>query len=134
MDEIVERFYWINKKLKRLETVRFLCVLGHGSLSWGYWDSEARENRPARFMERDLHEPLVPGYQQVRQGECAFYQLMQTLLMHLYHSVLAPEDVAVCYGDPQPRIAVPRSAEYSIPPDEDWLAALETPCEEDHRS
>ena len=83
-------------------------------------------------MERDLHEPLIPVYQQVRQGESAFYQLMQTLLMHLYHSVLAPEDVAVAYGDPTGRIAVPRSAEYSIAPDEEWLAALDAPCSEKH--
>jgi hypothetical protein len=132
MDEIVERFYFINTKLKRFETIRSLCVLGQGAFTWGYWDPETHERRPALFMGRDLHEPLIPGYQKVREGESAFYQLMQTLLLHLYHSILAPEDVAVFYGDPHPRIAVPLSPEFRIDPDAEWLAALEIPCREEH--
>jgi len=49
---IIGHWYDINKKLKRLEVVRCLCVLGAGNVSWGFNDP-LRENelRPSAFHE-----------------------------------------------------------------------------------
>lgn len=117
-EEIVNRFFAINKTLKRLEIVRCLCVLGHGTITWGIPDKNtARGIMPALFM-RDLNEPIFPVMEKIPEVESAFFPLMLNLLLHLYHSVLAPEDIAASYGyQSRPKVKVPDSSEFWLMPD-----------------
>lgn len=116
MDDLVSRFFEISKTLKRKELVRSLCVLGHGTLLWGF-KNEDWEIKPALFM-RDIDKPLIPVYSRVPENPGAFYPFMTNLLMHLYHSVLGAEDIAVAYGS-QKAIAVPTNPEIKLNPDND---------------
>jgi len=92
-EELVERFFLINQTLKRLEVIRALCVLGEGVVVWGY--KSPGGIKPARFMLDDLYEPIIPI---LPQSESALFGLVANLMLHLYHSILAPEDVVYHYG------------------------------------
>lgn len=130
LDELVERFYRINALLGRAEMVRCLCILGVGGATWGYFDPETDEMQPALFFHRDLYESIFPVMMKAGEGECALYNFVQFLLLHLYHSVLAPEDVAATYGRAS-RIAFPRDPALHLPPDPDYLAFLDEACNND---
>jgi hypothetical protein len=131
LDRVVERFYDINTTLDRLEVVRALCVLGHGTVTWGYRYNDT-EIRPARFMLEDLYEPVCPVYHKMPDSPSALYALMVDLSLHLYHSILAPEDIVAHYGPTQFKNMVPTSPEISLNPDEKWLLSLGTICQGDH--
>lgn len=118
LDEIAKRFFDINKTLKRLEIVRCLCVLGHGTIIWGIKDIQINGIAPALFMG-DLNEPICPIMQRFPNVESALYPLILNLLLHLFHSVLAPEDFAANYGfQSMPDIEAPDSPEFWLLPDE----------------
>lgn len=93
---LMERFYAINKSLHRLEVVRGLCVLGAGTATWAVRRPDG--NRPAVFMTDDLALPIVPAYLPASDCGPALFTLVENLLLHLYHSVLGPEDIASQYG------------------------------------
>ena len=95
-DDVVRRFVEINRGLRRLEVVRALCVLGVGTIHWVLLD-DTGSIRPALFMGEDLQEVLQIGFKSAQEGS-AFYSLASNLLLHLFHSVLAPEDIAAKYG------------------------------------
>ena len=131
---LIRRFYETNKKLKRLEVVRFLCVLGAGAVSWIFFDSlRNNEIRPALFMRDDLFHSIHPGFAPCEKRPPLF-SLMQALQLHLFHSVLAPEDLATAYGTRGPhRIVVPaQKKRFALPPDEEWLKRLRQPCKARH--
>lgn len=134
LDEVVERFFYINQDLKRLEVVRALCVLGHGAVIWGFLDPETGEGREALFMLEDLYEPIFPAYTKVLDADsAALYPFIVNLMLHLYHSILAPEDVAALYGSSKGLNRMrPKSADVVHPPDKEWLDALSVKCNEDH--
>ena len=46
LKSLIDRFFDINRALKRLEVVRALCVLGRGAVTWGFRDQHG-EGRPA---------------------------------------------------------------------------------------
>ena len=116
-DDIVNRFFDINKSLKRLEVVRCLCVLGHGTVIWGVQDKNINGIKPALFMS-DLAEPIFPVMQRLPEVDSAFFPLMLNLLLHLFHSVLAPEDIAASYGyQSMPVVQAPDSSEFWLMPD-----------------
>jgi hypothetical protein len=115
MDDLVNRFFAVSKTLKRKELVRALCVLGYGTVLWGF-ASDDREIKPALFMH-DLDKSLVPGYLRSRDKESVFYILMTNLLTHLYNSVLGAEDIAVANGNRENRISVPEDPEICLDPD-----------------
>lgn len=123
IDKIVERFFYINKSLKRLEVVRALCVLGHGTVTWGFIHDEG-DRRPTRFMREDIFWPIFPVYHKMPESESALYAFLSDLLLHLYHSVLAAEDIAVAYGPKEFRPLSPKSEEIVLPPDSDWVDQL----------
>jgi hypothetical protein len=111
-DAVVRRFVEINQHLRRLEMVRALCVLGVGTVCWVYRNSFG-ELKPALFMEDDLQAVLTIGFEPSDEGGCgcAFYSLVRNLMLHLYHSVLAPEDIAAKYGASGNAIKIPETDE-----------------------
>lgn len=131
LDEVVERFFDINTTLARLEVVRALCVLGHGTVTWGYWHSNT-EVRPARFMLEDLYEPVFPVYHKMPESPSALYSLIVDLSLHLYHSILAPEDIVAHYGPNEFNNRIPASSKITLGPDDKWLSILGTVCSGDH--
>lgn len=128
---LVERFYDINKQLKRLEVVRALCVLGHGCVIWGF--KQNSEIHPALFMLEDLYLPVIPVYFDALRTGSSLYVLVENLAFHLYHSVLAPEDLVPMYGPLKAEVRTPTSDEVRLPPDPEWLELLRTPCTPDEQ-
>jgi hypothetical protein len=130
LDEIVDRFFLINTKLRRLEVVRALCVLGYGTVTWGF-AYDAVERRPTKFMREDIFAPIFPAYHKVPDIPSALYAFMTDLLLHLYHSVLAAEDIAVAYGPKEFAAKFPTSPEIVLPPEAEWMDKLKYPCRSD---
>ena len=129
LDKLVERFFDINKSLKRLEVIRALCVLGHGTVSWVFWDDNG-DLRPALFMREDLFHPIIPFYHKVPIIQSAFYSLIANLFLHLYHSVLGAEDIALAYGLPLNTVSIPKSPDILLEPDDEWLSTLDMEYDE----
>jgi hypothetical protein len=127
-EELINRFYYINRQVKRLEVVRALCVLGHGTVVWGYHDKEKGGISPALFMLEDLYEPLIPAYYRAADVQSAMFALISNLMLHLFHAVLAPEDIAALYGSLSRAVKAPNSAEIALPPDPDRLESLKNIC------
>ncbi|MBO1350203.1 MAG: hypothetical protein EBE86_023790 [Hormoscilla sp. GUM202] len=123
LDLIVERFFKINQTLERLAVVRALCVFKHGTVTWGFKDDNG-ECKIALFMREDLDRPIVPIYHKVPKVESALYCLMADILCHLYHSVLAPEDIVAHYGPLENSCSIPSSPDIALPPDSKWLSSL----------
>ncbi len=128
-EDLVNRFFDVNKQLRRLEVIRCLCVLGEGCVTWGYYTEEC-ELRPARFMRDDLFHPIVPILHRVPKIESSLYPFACDLLMHLYHSVLGAEDIAWIYGPDSPTISRPKSTEIALEPDLEWLSLLDLEYDE----
>ncbi|MFF4126790.1 DUF6602 domain-containing protein [Microbispora rosea] len=128
LQRLVERFFYTNKTLKRLEIVRGLCVLGHGTVGWGYFD-ENGDFSSATFMREDLYEPILPAFKEAGEPSSALYYFLVTLLGHLYSSVLGAEDIAGHYGLAEHRMSGPIDVEnHAINPDEEWLNFRDQPC------
>lgn len=130
LESVINRFFDINKTLRRLEIVRALCVLGEGTVTWSFKDNEG-EVKPALFMLEDLYLPIFPVYHKIPHVGSALYRLMADLLLHLYHSVLAPEDIAVSYGPDIHSVSIPKSSDIALKPDTEWLSSLENLCKPD---
>ena len=126
---LIGRWFDVNKKLKRLEVVRILSVLGAGAVAWGFRDPlRDHELRPALFMKDDLFHPILPVYAAAAVVPPLF-SLMQSLHLHLYHSVLGPEDLATAYGFKLPHgISVPTDPAIAFEPDAEWRDSLKQPC------
>lgn len=125
-ESLINRFYDINKQLNRLEVVRALCVLDHGCVVWGVREQD--QTKPALFMLDDLYLPIVPIYFKAPGCESTLYAFMGDLSLHLYHSVLAPEDFVPSYGLSDHSVAVPRHQGISLPPDPEWIERLDIAC------
>lgn len=115
LQPLIERFYDINKSLNRLEVVRGLCVLGAGTVTWAV--RRAADNGPAVFMTDDLALPIVPAYLPASQYGPALFTLVENLLLHLYHSVLGPEDIASQYGPLDRGVKLPTDPSICLPAD-----------------
>ncbi|HXA18157.1 MAG TPA: DUF6602 domain-containing protein [Thermoanaerobaculia bacterium] len=135
--DLIERFFDVCSTLRRLDIVRAMCVLGQGTVIWGYQDPTDPSgigSAPALFMEEDLFKPIYPIY--VKSPECgpALYTLIQNLSLHLFHSVLAPEDFAANYGPLDLPVKVPTDhSKISLEPEPEWLNRLKEPCSIRHR-
>jgi hypothetical protein len=123
IDKLVERFFDINKTLKRLEVVRCLCVLDKGTVTWQFIDLEG-ESKPTLFMRDDIFAPIFPAYHKVPKTPSALYSFLSDLLLHLYQSVLAAEDIAIAYGPREFTVMRPTSQEIVLDPDEEWMEKL----------
>jgi hypothetical protein len=131
LDDIVERFFLINRSLERLHVIRALCVLGHGTVTWAYRDEKIGQVNLASFSRDDLYLPIVPVYNKVEdaKSDSALYKFLIDLMTHLYQSILAPEDIAAHYGSKDFGIKVPKSSEISLLPDKEWLEKLNMICD-----
>lgn len=127
LGDLVNRFFDINKTLKRLEVVRGLCVLDNGTVTWGYENSYG-EKKPALFMKEDLYLPIFPIFHQKPANVSALYPLVTDLLLHLFQSILAPEDIAPSYGPATHTASYPTSSEIVLDPDPEWLEKLNHFC------
>jgi hypothetical protein len=127
---LIGRFVEINRKLKRLELVRCLCVLGAGTVTWAFVDPlNGNEIRPALFMKSDLFNTVAPAFAPSSMRP-PLYSLMQMLHLHLYHSILAPDDITSAYGLSVGNIKLPKDPKFSLPPDQQWTDRLKRPCQE----
>jgi hypothetical protein len=123
MDQLVNRFFDINKTVERLEVVRCLCVLGHGTVTWGFKHLDG-DRRPALFMREDIFAPIFPAYHKVPDTPSALYAFLSDLFLHLYQSVLAAEDIAIAYGPKEVTTKIPTSPEIVLEPDTEWMKKL----------
>jgi hypothetical protein len=117
-DEMFERFVRINQSLPRRDVINGLCILGEETLIWGYREIESAELKPALFMWDDQYLELIPV--RSRRSESSpnsLYAYISYLLSHLYHSVLAPEDLAIYYGFGMEQIRVPKTPGSTLQPD-----------------
>lgn len=113
---LINRFFDINRSLKRRDVVRAMCVLGQGTVVWAYREKD--QSKSALFMSDDLSLPIFPAYFEARSGTPALYSLSENLLLHLYHSILAPEDVVSRYGPNFRGVKVPKDSSITLLPDE----------------
>jgi hypothetical protein len=125
---LIDRFFDISKQLKRLDVVRALCVLGEGTVIWGFRDPLCGDEiKPALFVKADLFHPVFPIFSPASQrGPLLF--LIQMLQLGLFHVILGPEDLAAAYSFDNHGIKAPRSLDIALPPDNEWLDLLNKPC------
>lgn len=135
LETVVERFIRINQSLPRRDVIRSLCVLGAGTVLWSVDEAErdgkpsqTRSFGPATFMKEDLYLDLYPSYSPVENDGSALYTLATNLLSHLYHSILAPEDLAAKYGSGSTTAKFPSSAGAELKADPTLLSDLDRPC------
>ena len=131
LESLIDRFYDISKQLKRLEVIRALCVLGHGTVIWSFRDRVHGGLTPALFMLDDPYEPIVPAYFHVDDVTSALFALVSNLMLHLFESVLAPEDIPALYGTANRKVKGPKSDEIALQPDQDQVESLKTICKHD---
>ena len=116
-EDLINRFFAINKTLKRHEVVRALCVFGSGTVTWGLRNERTKQADSAIFHS-DYAEPLIPVFSRSEVVGSTFHVLVVDLLLQLYHSILSPEDLAVKYGLNNHRISVPNDKTTYLPPGE----------------
>jgi hypothetical protein len=128
---LINHFFDINSTLKRLEVVRCLCVLGAGAVGWAFRDPlHDFEIKPALFMRDDLFHPVVPAFSSAAVVPPLF-SLLQLLHLHLFHSILGPEDIATAYGFKLPSgVAIPKEPRIALHADEEWRESLRKPCKD----
>jgi hypothetical protein len=116
-DDIFQRFFNINKTLKRKEVVRALCVLQDSTFLWSYYDESHREWKPARFYGADLTKPILPAKCSIeKEVKSSFYFFMIDLLANLYNTILGAEDIAGAYGEYYDRFQRPPIEKYLLQP------------------
>lgn len=135
-ESLIDQFFTINQTLRRLDVVRAMSVFGHGTVIWGVDDPEDPTHTTARaalFQEEDLYKRIYPMFFRATDHGPALYGLLSNLLLHLFHSVLAPEDFAANYGQHVPLTSLPTDRKkISLAPDAEWLERLDTPCSKRH--
>ncbi len=114
-EDLINRFFAINKTVKRHEVVRALCVLGRGAVTWGVRNERTKQVDAAIFHS-DYAEPLIPVFSRAEIIGSAFYALALDLLLQLYHSILSPENLTVKYGFTKLPISIPKEDANSLPP------------------
>lgn len=116
-EDLINRFFAINKTLKRHEVIRALCIFEAGTVTWGLRNERTKQADSAIFHS-DYHLPLIPVYARAEIVGSSFYVLAVDLLLQLYHSILSPEDLAAKYGFTNYRISIPNDNSTFLPPTE----------------
>ncbi len=94
VEDIARRFRVISKTLKPEDQVRSICVLGQGTIGWGYRAADSSKSfRPFLHDLDETSKLLVYG---PHQG--AFYSWVTSLLRHLFNSILDPAHFISSYG------------------------------------
>lgn len=127
-DDLIVRFFQINKQLRRREMVRALVVLNRGYITWAYVDEQG-EVRPAWFASEDQFLPLYPALIPRMPDDSILYPFIQGLSNHLYRCVLGPEDVVSNYGEQDSigKVNIPKKGWY-INPDKETLDSFGQSC------
>jgi hypothetical protein len=116
-EDLINRFFDINRTLKRHEVIRSLCVLGIGTVTWGIRNEQTKQVDTAIFHD-DYDKPLIPVYSRAEVVGSAFFVLIVDLLLQLYKSILSPEDLAVKYGLKNKTVSVPNDNSVCLHPGE----------------
>ena len=116
-EDLINRFFVINKTLKRHEVIRAICVFEAGAVTWGLRNEQTKQADSAIFHS-DYHLPLIPVYSRSNIVGSSFYVLAVDLLLQLYHSILSPEDLAAKYGFRNFQVSVPNDNLTFLPPSE----------------
>jgi hypothetical protein len=84
-------------------------------------------------MLDDLYLPIIPVYEKVIENtDSALFSLVNNILLHLYHSVLAPEDVSASYGlNSKLTVKIPATPNISLDPDKEWMEKLNFICDDE---
>ena|GEM_PF-994085 len=101
MDDMVKRFCAINETLKPEERVRSLCILGQGVINSGY-----RGDNDFQHLVHNLDKPPAVMLYKLQDIQCAFYPFICGLLIHLFYTILKPEDIVLTYGHEKMEIFV----------------------------
>ncbi|GGQ79121.1 hypothetical protein GCM10010166_56320 [Couchioplanes caeruleus subsp. azureus] len=137
-DDLVEHFIRVNQLLPRLDVIRALCVLGHGTVIWGHRRDplidlpQTEDLGPATFMKEDLYDELVPIYGRTDPSDSPLFELTQSIMAHLFHSVLAPENLAVHYGFGS-KVKIPTTPGTTLLPERTLMATLNESCVGQHK-
>ncbi|MEV4758940.1 DUF6602 domain-containing protein [Micromonospora sp. NPDC049559] len=126
--QLIVRFFEINKLLKRREMVHALVSLNHGCVMWGFQNGE--ESMTARFSDEDLALPIFPGFTRAQQDNSPLYPFVLNLNTHLYRSVLGAEDIVANYGELAVRSVTsrPKGEAWQIWPDNELSSFFRQPC------
>jgi len=116
-EDLINRFFDINKTLKRHEVIRAICVFGAGTVTWGLHNEQTKQTDSAIFHS-DYHEPLIPVFSRAERVGFSFFVLAVDLLLQLNHSILSPENLAVKYGFINFPVSVPNDNSTCLPPSE----------------
>ena len=122
--EIIERFFLINKTLKRLEVVRALCILGHETVTWGFKvDNQVSH---ALFQLGDLYLPIYLVHHNLDVMNSVLYPLVADLFLNLNQMILATESIASHYGFREDRVVDVNEEPLNV--DVEWLSKKEEEC------
>jgi hypothetical protein len=113
---MIERFVAVNRNLKRSDVIRALCVLGKGTITWAFKDETGV--RPALFMSEDRKMPIFPAFFPVEDCRSSLFVLVENLMLHLYHSILGPEDVISRYGPKFKGVKIPSDLNIALVADD----------------
>jgi hypothetical protein len=113
-EDLINRFFAINKTLKRHEVIRAMCVFGAGTITWGLRNERTKQADSATF-QFDYHSQLIPLYSRAEIVGSSFFVLVADLFQ-LYHSILSPEDLAVKYGFVNWPVSIPNDNQTFLPP------------------
>jgi hypothetical protein len=119
IDEIFNRFFEINKTLKRNEIINSLCILQKGTITWAYFDKSDSTFKPAMFCdpEKDLLYPILPILLEVDSTrKSSLFDLIVNMFSHLNSTILGSEDLAAAYGNDYNTIKTPPLDKYQINP------------------
>ena len=116
-DDLINRFFAINKTLKRQEVIRAICVFGAGTVTWGFRNEKTKQAESTVFYS-DYHKPLFPAYARAEIVGSSFFILAVDLLLQLNHAILSPENLAVKYGLTNFPVSVPNDNSACLPPSE----------------
>ena len=114
-EDLVNRFFQINRTLKRHEVIRSLCVLNVGTVTWGLRNTQTNQTDHATFHD-DYHKALIPIWNRSEIVGSAFYILILDILTQLNRSILSPENLALKYGAMNHAVSVPSDENICLSP------------------
>ena len=89
-DDIIQRFFEINKKLKPADRVRSLCILNDRTVGYRF-PEPGNPNRMQQFVHELEEKNLKPIAYQLEKAQSALYPFVCELFCHLFNSILGAE-------------------------------------------
>lgn len=111
IEDFANRFYDINRSLKRTEVVRSLCVLETGTILWFFRDpSNEFQVRQADFVRDDLFHPIFPVFIP-NSSQSPFHSMIFNIMTALHKVTLATEFASHLYSGDSVDFKIPKSPE-----------------------